>query len=379
MITNLFIDKIAQLIDEEPYDCIWMSYKLRDSNNRRLKGTIKRGEVVQIKKRRDTSINNVLRNIKEKKYEKMVGFSIAILLFFGERVYKKMKFTSSKAESINGCLTNNQTCPIKYREQIYDICHLNNIDFVEYIKEIHKTGILSFDLDATLKIYELQGEDAIFGILCQIFYKNDDIEIIYPGLIPNIPIKYDVEISDYISGCNFPVVVSPKVTKFKCEDNINGWYLYAKYNGKWHVMDVFGVGHNQLFKHKLLNRLNFLGGGGQALPFWICHNWDELIEAVRHFGGNGLIRDLNNDLFDHYWYNFGLDSLINVKFFSVYLNPHTDFAIEARGLRTLETDDKVNYLTINLRKQLINECRKEDIVFTAEEIYDFFEIVEKIK
>ena len=66
MITNLFIDKIAQLIDEEPYDCIWMSYKLRDSNNRRLKGTIKRGEVVQIKKRRDTSINNVLRNIKEK-------------------------------------------------------------------------------------------------------------------------------------------------------------------------------------------------------------------------------------------------------------------------------------------------------------------------
>lgn len=377
MINNLVIEQAARLIEEEPYDLVWMSYRIV-GDKKRLRGSVKRGEMVQIKKPALTRLDKVQKNIEEEKYDEMVGFSLAVLLFYGDVAFKNMKFIPSKGSNINACVTKYDSCPLKHKKTIEKICH-SDIDFVEYLTNIHKTKILDFDLESALKVYKLQGNKAIFGILCQIFYKNDDIETIYPGLIPNIPIKYDVDISNYVSGCNFPVAVSPKVTEFKCEENLNGWYLYAKYKEKWHVLDVFGVGHNQLFNHQLGNRLNFLNGGGQPLPFVICHNWNELAEAVRQFGGNGLIRDLRNDLFSHYWFNFGLDSLINVSFSSVYINRGSVFELEARNLRTRATDDKTNYLITNLRMELVGECERGDIVFSAEEIHDFFEIAEKIK
>ena len=133
-----------------------------------------------------------------------------------------------------------------------------------------------------------------------------------------------------------------------------------------------------LSNYALANRLNYLGGGGQCLPYVICWNWSEIIDAYRFFGSNLLVRDLKNTIFDHYWFNFGLNSLIDIEFQNNVINYRSDYEITVNVDFDLPTSKKL-YITVDLNGKFVKYCKKEDICYSKSEVFDWFEIAKQLK
>ena len=161
----------------------------------------------------------------------------------------------------------------------------------------------------------------------------------------------------------------------KWVNNQNGHFLYGQIHEEWLCMDVMGTGSINLSNYALANRINYLSAGGQSLPYVICWNWMEIIEAVRHFNSQVLIRDMRNTIFNHYWFNFGLKSLINVEFKKNTINLGSHYELKVDLQSDIPTSKK-QYLTLQLDGKFIKYCKKENIAFSKAEVYDWFELAQ---
>lgn len=375
MAKTIKIDAIGELIDEKPYHLPWFSYDLgggwgaKLSKSNRSKRNF--GAVIQgINK--DISVQKVMKLAENGDFDEIAGFYPAIFLFFGKKFINKVDFSDKSSRNRISRLVDNLKAPSHLKDKILDFVE-QDFDFLEFLNACGRNDKLNFDLDSAISVYKLQGDRAIYPIICQIFYVNKGIKKLTVQLINDLPIDFPVKIDDFVSGCNFPVLVSPSVSRFKWDSNQNGSFLYAFYDDSWLCMDVVACGSMNLSNYALTNRINYFSAGGRCLPYVICWNWVEIIEAVRHFNGKGLIRDMRNTIFDHYWFNFGSDSLINVEFQNNLINYRSDYEIAVDLGYDLPTSSK-QYITVQLDGKFIKYCDKKDVCFSKSEVYDWFEL-----
>lgn len=371
------IEKIAEVLGETPFDPIWESYVFGGSwgnhlTKYRRKGMSSGRFVPSLPQNR--SIGPLKRGAEKGDFTGYAGFFSGILCFYGDKLWNKFTFIDNDNQNRINSIVQNLEAPISVKDDLYEICH-SKYDFEAFVRAAEANEELSFDADSVIAVYKLQGDKAIFQLLCQMFYTNRGVEKLNACLINDLPVGLPIEVSDYFSGCAFPVVVSPKVTEFKWETIDNGWFLYAKYNDEWRVVDVAGVGRVVLANNSLSNRINYFASGGLVLPYIVCWNFGDIIEAYHYFGGDLLVRDLKNTLFDHYWFYLGLDSKVCVRSKRGFINTKQDFKVEFfDGRRKDLSGEKVNYLIIDLLGRHVGECQKEDIVFSDSEVKDILEI-----
>lgn len=370
-------EKIGKILGETPFDPIWESYVFGGGLGNHLtkyrrKGMSSGRTIAGIPQNR--GIGPLKRSAEKGDFTGYAGFFSGILCFYGDKLWDKFTFIDNDNQNRINSIVQNLEAPISVKDDLYQICH-TKYDFEAFVRAAEANEELSFDADSVIAVYKLQGDKAIFQLLCQMFYTNRGVEKLNACLINDLPVNLPIEVSDYFSGCAFPVVVSPKVTDFKWKTIDNGWFLYGKYNDNLYVVDVAGVGRVVLANNSLSNRLNYLANGGLVLPYLVCWNFGDIIEAYHYFGGDLLVRDLKNTLFDHYWFYFGLNSKVCVRSKRGFINTKQDFKVEFfDGRRKDLSGEKVNYLIIDLLGRHVGECQKEDIVFSDSEVKDILEI-----
>ena len=379
MAKTIKIDKIGELIDEKPFQIPWFAYDLGGNWGAKLSksGRKKRnfGSVIQgIDK--DISVQKVMKLANNGDFDEIAGFYPAIFLFFGKKFINEVDFVDGSSRNRISRLIDNLKGPKHLKDDIFAFLE-QKFDFLAFLEACGRNDKLNFDLDSAISVYKLQGDQAIYPILCQIFYVNKGIDKLTVQMVDDLPITFPIEVSDYVSGCNFPVVVSPSVVQFRWDSNQNGHFLYGFYDDSWLCMDVMSSGSLNLSNYALADRINYLSAGGQSLPYVVCWNWMEIIEAVRHFDGKALIRDMRNTIFNHYWFNFGSDSLVNVEFRNNVINERSDYEITVDLQADIPTGKK-QHLTIQLDGKFIKYCDKEDVCFSKSEIYDWFELIQML-
>ena len=378
MARTVKIDEIGRLIDEKPYNIPWFSFDLGGGWGSRLTKYNKKGAargIITPGIGNEVSIIQVHKKLKNNDFTDIAGFYVAILCFFGEKIYEKLDFVEKIPKNSINKVVSAQKCPKHLKGKIYDICH-GDYDFLDFISAASRLERTNFDEKSAISTYKLQGDAAIYPLLCQMFYVNKGVGQLSPCLISQLPIQLTVQVSNYVSGCNFPVVVSPAVDNFEWQENQNGWFLYADYKGEKRVLDVAGVGNVNLSNYALTNRLNYLGGGGKAIPYLICWNWGDIIEAYHYFDSDLLIRDLKNDLFTNYWFVFGLDSLLNVRFRGGFINFDKNYLVEPNfNSSFISVDKHANaYLITDLAGNFVDYCDKKDVFYSDSEVFDWFEL-----
>ena len=379
MAKTIKIDKIGELIDEKPFQIPWFAYDLGGNWGAKLSksGRKKRnfGSVIQgIDK--DISVQKVMKLANNGDFDEIAGFYPAIFLFFGKKFINEVDFVDGSSRNRISRLIDNLKGPKHLKDDIFAFLE-QKFDFLAFLEACGRNDKLNFDLDSAISVYKLQGDQAIYPILCQIFYVNKGIDKLTVQMVDDLPITFPIEVSDYVSGCNFPVVVSPSVVQFRWDSNQNGHFLYGFYDDSWLCMDVMSSGSLNLSNYALADRINYLSAGGQSLPYVVCWNWMEIIEAVRHFDGKALIRDMRNTIFNHYWFNFGSDSLVNVEFRNNVINERSDYEITVDLQADIPTGKK-QHLTVQLDGKFIKYCDKEDVCFSKSEIYDWFELIQML-
>lgn len=383
MAKTIKIDEIGKLIEQEPYHVNWFNYDLGGGWGGKLskhnKKNTTRGIVIP-GIGNEISINMVYKQLQNHDFSGIAGFYVAILCFFGEKIYENLQFVDKIPKNSINKVVSGLKCPKKYKNEIREICY-NTFSFIDFIKAANKLEKTNFNEEMTISAYKLQGDAIIYPLLCQMFYHNKGFEKITPCLIQKIPINLNIEVSNYLSGCYFPVVVSPMVDKMKWSENQNGWFLYGEVNNEWLVLDIAGVGNVNLSKNALANRLNYLSHGGKTIPYLICWNWIDIIEAYHYFNHDLLIRDLKNDLFTNYWFVLGSNSVLNVRFKDNYINIDKDYFIKPNFNTSLISTNKhgIAYLCVDLNGNFINYCDKKDVFYSDSEVYDWFKIGEMLK
>ena len=383
MANHVKVQEIARLIEQEPFDIAWFSFDLGGGWGSRLTKYKKKGAAQGIFTPgigNEVSINQVYQKLQNDDFSDIAGFYVAILCFFGDILYEKLDFVEKIPKNSINKVVSAQQCPEKYAEAIDEICH-SDYDFIDFIKAAAKLEKTNFDENSAISVYKLQGDDAIYPLLCQMFYQNKGANRISPCLISQLPVQLTMQVSNYLSGCHFPVAVSPAVDNFEWQENQNGWFLYADYKGEKRVLDVAGVGNVNLSNYALTNRLNYLGGGGEAIPYLICWNWGDIIEAYHYFDSDLLIRDLKNDLFANYWFVFGPESLINVRFRGGFINFDKNYLVEPNfNSSFISVDKHANaYLITDLAGNFVDYCDKKDVFYSDSEVFDWFELGKMLK
>lgn len=378
MANHVNVQEIARLIDEEPFDMAWFSYDLGGGWGSRLTKYKKRNAAQGIFTPgigNEVSIQKVYKKLQNDDFSEIAGFYVGILCFFGSKIYEKLDFVEKIPKNSINKVVSAQQCPERLQDEIYEICH-GDYDFLDFISAASRLERTNFDEKSAISAYKLQGDAVIYPLLCQMFYSNKGVDKISPCLIPQLPVQLTMQVSNYVSGCHFPVVVSPAVDSFEWEENQNGWFLYANYEDEKVVVDVAGRGRVNLSNYALANRLNYLGGGGKTIPYLICWNWGDIIEAYHFFGSDLLIRDLKNDLFTNYWFIFGPESLINVRFRDNFINFDKNFLVEPNFNASLISVDKhANaYLITDLKGNFVDYCDKKDVFYSDSEVFDWFEL-----
>lgn len=383
MANHVDIKALADLIGDETFDMNWFSYIFSGGWGSRLTRYERHGAARGILTTgigNEVSISKVYKKLQNNDFSDIAGFFVAMLCFFGEKIYEKLEFVEKiPKNSINGVVSALK-CPEKYKNEVYEICH-TKYDFIAFLRSAYRLEKTNFDLNSAIAVYKLQGDAVIFRLLCQIFYVNKGVDGLCACLINDLPIELLIDVSDYLSGCHFPVAVCPKIDEFSWQENQNGWFLYGKYKDEWRVVDVAGVGRLCLGHYPLANRLNYIGGGGKTIPYRICWNWGEIIDAYHYFESDLLVRDLKNDIFTHYWFNFGLKSKLNVRFRDGFINVDKNLQILPKFQSSLITVDRHYnaYLIVDLEGDFIDYCAKNDVFYSDLEIFDWFEIGKMLK
>jgi len=302
---------------------------------------------------------------------RMLSFAAGVCLFClnnGAKLHfdRDMK---GKDTHLMAVLRDNLHFPVEEKERIQEI-RQKKFDFREFLELLRDDDGLFCDIDSAIFAYDLQGDEAIFHILCHVFTKlNRNIHFSCP-LLHNCSIKKFPEISNFVSGTTFPVIVSPFSSELRWQESNNGWFLETKLGDDWFVLDCVGVGQHIVAQESIMARKQFWGAGGEVVPYLICWNWLDIVEAVGHFNGDVLVRDGRTSLFDGYWSKFGPNALINVNQKNGKIGIGKKFNT---GIRVGWKTKEISNCTMNLDGKLVRKSGKTPI-FSLDETLDWFEL-----
>ena len=246
-------------------------------------------------------------------------------------------------------------------------------DFEAFLRSCKKIERINFDLDSAINAYRMQGDDAIFSILMQIFYQQRDKPVIHVSLTPGIPIKWTPKPSPYVTGTSFPVVVTPFSSQFRWIENDEGWFLVDEYGD---VIDCAGVGLYGCFNDHLANRLSFTSRAGHvnAYPFIVCWTWKEIVDALGVFKvRNVLVRRMNEDLLNGHWFKFGLDGLL-----TLYIGKGGNVSVRKNGvtIKGITLAGQFNVVRekyiCSITGEVLSRATTEEVVWDREELKDWF-------
>lgn len=238
-----------------------------------------------------------------------------------------------------------------------------------FLHAFDDTSKVNFDIDSALMVYKLQGEKAIFSILMQLFfyYKYIDINIVH--LVPDLPIIWTPKVSNLVNGTNFPVVATKFSNNFRWERINEGFFLFDEFNN---VIDCASFGNFNVFKEFLGNRLSFLGNSGFIADYVICWSWGDLVNAVGHYNGDVLVRNLSGTF--EKWFKFGPNGKLAVW-------TEDGYVYSKQGSKRIPKMRIDSYpgegrwiAMVNLFGKRVDDKLDEEVVWSWEEMCDWFEL-----
>lgn len=317
----------------------------------------------------------ILKGIINGDWDKCAGLYTGFIAFLFKDIQDRITFFDTDLRSFE--VYTNQMCeelrfPMWAKERMMKIFNMNP-NFEDFLRSCQNIERINFDLSSAINVYRMQGDEAIFSILMQIFYQQTDKPLIYVSLTPGIPIKWTPKVSSYVSGTSFPVVVTPFSNKFHWFENDEGWFLLDEYDN---VIDCAGVGLYGCFHDHLANRLSFISRTGKIndQPYIICWTWKEIVDALGYFKTrNVLVRRLNEDLINGYWFKFGLDGLL-----TVYVGQNGNVAAFRNGqpIKGINLAGHFNVVRekfiCSISGEVFHQATTESVVWSADEIRDWF-------
>lgn len=316
-------------------------------------------------------------------FSKHVSFFLGLLIFCYKDISHKIKYVEMDIDKyqtkIRKCVENLEF-PVWAEEPLKELWE-SDVDFEEYLEALMKVPDLDFDFNSALLTYRMQGDDAIFGILCQIYTLYHQKQVTNIKLIPDLPIIYMPPVSDFVSGVFFPVVVTKFNRYWTWEDNDEGIFLIDE---DGNAIDCVRSGTYNCGNDPLFNRLGLLYHSKHNKAAWrVCWNWGEIVEAVGFFGGDVLVRGLSEGILRADWRRFGVNGLLVVNCFkggfagSGYRIRRPD---KARCLKSPKIDfDKNKIISVNLLGEKVDVEPEGRVLYSNEELEDWFELGELCK
>ena len=243
------------------------------------------------------------------------------------------------------------------------------LSFENYLHIFDNVQQINFDIDSALMVYKLQGEKAIFSILTQIFFRYKYVDVNISNLVPELPILWTPKVSNLVNGTDFPVVATRFSNNF-CWKNINdNFFLFDEFNNP---IDCANCGKFNVFNESLGNRLSFLSQSGELPKYLICWNWGDLVQAVGHFNGDILVRNLSGGY--NKWFRFGLGGQLAafIKGHNVY-SKRGSKNIPNLKVKSYPQDKRVIGL-INLEGKRVSRTTNTEVIWNWEEMCDWFEL-----
>lgn len=248
--------------------------------------------------------------------------------------------------------------------------------FERFLEGCRTNPYIICDIDSALDIYKMQGDEAIFGILMQVFTRYDGVGHLNCQLIPDVDIKWYPDIDDFASGTTFPVFATPYSKELRWQTNENGIFLETKIEGEWLVLDCINAGHYFLGRQSTSARSRYWAGGGLVAPYRVCWNWSDLIEAVKEFGTDVLVRDFRTDLFSAYWHRFGLGAKIVAPYDKEGFVARKGEYIREIKLKGAKAKRQVGLTTLAFDDV---KATKKKVIWGAEELLDWGEISRELQ
>lgn len=378
------MEEFSNLLDLPYLQRNWKSYKLGNGfgNSYKKIGKGSRdsiGRVINVYMNLDASARlKWIKNDKDE-WDRVTSFYYGVLVFCYERIKDKLSFVPMKQKKMNvkirKCMVNLEFPD--WSEDLLEEVWNRKYDFNEYLDFLETVPGLSFNADSAKLVYRLQGDDAIFGILGQIYTDAGQVKKINIDLIPNLPIISVPEVSDFVSGCFFPVVVSRFSDKLRWKELDTGIFLFNEFD---EVIDCAKVGQYTCAFDGLFNRLSFCGSSGSLGEFLVCWNWGEVVEAVGHFKGDVLIRNLGENLFNYDWHRFGVGGELCVYCFKGKIGGklnrigRTPSKLLKQPFIYKIKDEKECKIVCDLLGNFIRFETNERVVFANDELEDWFEL-----
>jgi len=365
----------AKIIDKKPFIRYWSNVKFDGgygSFSGKNSGLTNFGHLHTVNAKILTILNKVIR---QEWTEDVCSFHSGVILFCVDR--DKVTFDEEKNGNhmvCANCISNGLHFPTNTEEAMLTIwnMNLNFIDFLEHCKDFENN--FDCDIDSCIEVYKLQGDEAIFGILCQLFWKYVTKSRFSCCLVPEINIKWLPKVDEFVSGTTFPAIVTPSVTDFRWVFRDNGWFLEAFFNGKWRVFDVAGIGNFALWKESTEARKQFWANGGEIVPFLVCWTWFDVVQAVGQFKSDVIIRDCRTTLCNQYWFLFGNNA-------KLVANSYKGKIQGRNGVKSSKIEKpfdcpsgpKQTSVILSLNGEY-HGLSGEKAIFNTDEIEDFFEL-----
>ena len=372
---------LAEELGLDFYDPVWFRYSLgkgfgtRDTKKDVYAKYKKMGVRSTINK--DMFVNKVLSSVNDNNYHDILGFYPGVLIFVLGDYQDKISWVSDTDyhhSKLNKCMQD-LTFPVEFKDKLENLWK-NLPDFNVFLDEIEKIGNSEINYESMKDVYKIQGKKAIFGILAQIFGDFPYSNVFSCHLMPNLEDFWVPEVNNLVSGCIFPVCVSPFVRNFKVSRTHNGTILQAFWHDEWWDFDIFDVGQWNLWRETLNQRRNYLKNEN-VLPCLVCYNWLEVTQACNYWGEDVIVRECGQDLLDSRWFRFGKGGQVAVRLenrrFSV---PHS-----SKTLNGVKIDDNhgVDYAITTLDGRFVKQASKKDVVYTFDELSDWFELASFIE
>ena len=201
MANHVNVQAIGELIEQEPFDMGWFSYDLGGGWGSRLTKYKKKGAAQGIFTPgigNEVGIPKVYKKLKNGDFSEIAGFYVAILCFFGEKVYENLDFVEKIPKNSINKVVSALKCPERFKSEIHEIC-TTKYDFLDFISAAAKLERTNFDENSAISVYKLQGDACIFPLLCQMFYNNKGIAQLAPCLIAELPVQLTMQVSNYLS------------------------------------------------------------------------------------------------------------------------------------------------------------------------------------
>lgn len=375
------IRAIAEKLDLDFYEPVWFRYSLgkgfgtRDTKKDVITKYKKLGACSTINK--DIFVNQVLLAVSNDDYQKILGFYPGVLIFVLGDFQDKIVWvegTDFTHEKLNKCMQN-LTFPVELKPKMEEMWQ-NLPDFDVFLDKIGQSGNSAINYESTKDVYKIQGKRAIFGILAQIFGDFPFSDVFSCHLLPNLTDFWTPEVDNLVSGCIFPVCVSPFVSDFRVSRTPNGTILQAFWHDKWWDFDIFEVGHWNLWCETLNQRRNYLKNE-DVLPCLVCDNWFEVTQACNYWGEDVIVRECGQDLLSSRWFRFGKGGQIAVRLENRRLSvPHSRKTLN--GVK-IDNNHGVDYAITTLDGRFVRMCEKNDVVYTFNELSDWFELASFIE